>query len=135
MPRQGPRGLPRRLRGPSDPRHQTSRGARQTRGHSDKLPPPVFGAFRIDRGLFLAALPTGAPRNGAPLERAHKYYDLVLGGFVAVLLCSNLIGAGKTVLLNALRSAAVFSTVAGNGSDGTAASTISDTVSTVGITR
>jgi queuosine precursor transporter len=28
---------------------------------------------------------------------AYKYYDLVLGGFVTVLLCSNLIGAGKTV--------------------------------------
>ena len=27
----------------------------------------------------------------------YKYYDLVLGGFVTVLLCSNLIGAGKTV--------------------------------------
>ncbi len=30
---------------------------------------------------------------------AYKYYDLVVGGFVAVLLCSNLIGAGKTVSL------------------------------------
>lgn len=29
--------------------------------------------------------------------RTYKYYDLVLGAFVAVLLCSNLIGAGKTV--------------------------------------
>jgi uncharacterized integral membrane protein (TIGR00697 family) len=29
--------------------------------------------------------------------RAPKYYDLLLGGFVAVLLCSNLIGPGKTV--------------------------------------
>ena len=28
-----------------------------------------------------------------------KYYDLVLGGFVTVLLCSSLIGAGKTVSL------------------------------------
>jgi len=31
--------------------------------------------------------------------RAPKYYDLLLGGFVAVLLCSNLIGPGKTVRL------------------------------------
>ena len=30
---------------------------------------------------------------------AYKYYDLVLGGFVTVLLCSSLIGAGKTVRL------------------------------------
>ncbi|HKO95041.1 MAG TPA: queuosine precursor transporter [Polyangiaceae bacterium] len=28
---------------------------------------------------------------------APRYYDLLLGGFVAVLLCSNLIGPGKTV--------------------------------------
>jgi queuosine precursor transporter len=31
------------------------------------------------------------------LSRSYKYYDLILGGFVAVLLCSNLIGPGKTV--------------------------------------
>ncbi|HEY8943594.1 MAG TPA: queuosine precursor transporter [Polyangiaceae bacterium] len=31
------------------------------------------------------------------MGRSYKYYDLVLGGFVAVLLCSNLIGPGKTV--------------------------------------
>jgi uncharacterized integral membrane protein (TIGR00697 family) len=31
------------------------------------------------------------------LTRTPKYYDLILGGFVAVLLCSNLIGPGKTV--------------------------------------
>jgi queuosine precursor transporter len=29
----------------------------------------------------------------------YRYYDLLLGSFVAVLLCSNLIGAGKTVPL------------------------------------
>ena len=28
-------------------------------------------------------------------HRAYKYYDFLLAGFVAVLLCSNLIGAGK----------------------------------------
>ena len=31
------------------------------------------------------------------MTRTPKYYDLILGGFVAVLLCSNLIGPGKTV--------------------------------------
>ncbi len=31
------------------------------------------------------------------MNRTPKYYDLILGGFVAVLLCSNLIGPGKTV--------------------------------------
>ena len=34
-----------------------------------------------------------------PTSSGSRYYDLVLGGFVAVLLCSNLIGVGKTVLL------------------------------------
>jgi uncharacterized integral membrane protein (TIGR00697 family) len=29
--------------------------------------------------------------------RGYRYYDLVVGAFVAVLLCSNLIGPGKTV--------------------------------------
>jgi queuosine precursor transporter len=33
----------------------------------------------------------------AAIGRTYKYYDLVVAGFVAVLLCSNLIGAGKTV--------------------------------------
>lgn len=43
--------------------------------------------------------PAAAPGGATPTEsRApHKYYDLLLGGFVAVLLCSNLIGPGKTV--------------------------------------
>src|SRR5688572_13808834 len=38
---------------------------------------------------------------------AHKYYDLVLGGFVTVLLCSSLIGAGKTVSLELPFGAAI----------------------------
>ena len=29
----------------------------------------------------------------------HRYYDLILAGFVAVLLCSNLIGTAKTAVL------------------------------------
>ena len=32
-------------------------------------------------------------------HRHYKYYDLLLGGFVAVLLCSNLIGPGKACAL------------------------------------
>ncbi len=31
--------------------------------------------------------------------RHYRYYDLVMAGFVAVLLCSNLIGPGKTCML------------------------------------
>jgi queuosine precursor transporter len=38
--------------------------------------------------------PPEGPRGGL---RSPRYYDLLLGGFVAVLLCSNLIGPGKTV--------------------------------------
>lgn len=38
---------------------------------------------------------------------AYKYYDLVLGGFVTVLLCSSLIGAGKTVRLELPLGAAI----------------------------
>jgi uncharacterized integral membrane protein (TIGR00697 family) len=43
---------------------------------------------------------------GVPTPRAHdrhrhyRYYDLLLGGFVAVLLCSNLIGPGKACALS-----------------------------------
>jgi len=32
-------------------------------------------------------------------HRHYRYYDLLLGGFVAVLLCSNLIGPGKSCVL------------------------------------
>ena len=32
--------------------------------------------------------------------RSFRYYDLVMAGFVTVLLCSNLIGPGKTCVLN-----------------------------------
>ncbi len=31
--------------------------------------------------------------------RHYRYYDLVMAGFVTVLLCSNLIGPGKTCIL------------------------------------
>jgi uncharacterized integral membrane protein (TIGR00697 family) len=33
----------------------------------------------------------------APPARSYRYYDLVMAGFVTVLLCSNLIGPAKTV--------------------------------------
>jgi uncharacterized integral membrane protein (TIGR00697 family) len=39
-----------------------------------------------------------AEPSRAPLPpRTYRYYDLLLGGFVAILLCSNLIGASKFV--------------------------------------
>ena len=34
------------------------------------------------------------------MHRSFRYYDLILGAFVAVLLCSNLIGPAKVVQLN-----------------------------------
>ncbi len=38
-----------------------------------------------------------APAAEPELRPSFRYYDLMLGAFVAVLLCSNLIGAGKTI--------------------------------------
>lgn len=38
-----------------------------------------------------ATTPSTPPGRG----RTYRYYDLILGGFVAVLLCSNLVGAAK----------------------------------------
>src|SRR5436309_1441241 len=40
-------------------------------------------------------MPTG--QGSAHGARSFRYYDLLVGAFVAVLLCSNLIGPGKTV--------------------------------------
>jgi uncharacterized integral membrane protein (TIGR00697 family) len=44
-----------------------------------------------------AAASTATAR--ADRHRHYRYYDLLLGGFVAVLLCSNLIGPGKACAL------------------------------------
>ena len=33
------------------------------------------------------------------MRRSYRYYDLILGAFVAVLLCSNFIGAGKAATI------------------------------------
>ena len=41
-----------------------------------------------------------APASPPRAARSYRFYDLILGGFVAVLLCSNLIGPGKTVALD-----------------------------------
>jgi len=39
--------------------------------------------------------PSALKPSSAPPARSYKYYDLVLGAFVCVLLCSNLIGVRK----------------------------------------
>lgn len=57
---------------------------------------------------MLPPLPGARVING----RHYKYYDLVMAGFVTVLLCSNLIGPGKTCELALLGTAFTFS--AGN---------------------
>jgi uncharacterized integral membrane protein (TIGR00697 family) len=73
--------------------------------HNDKLASRAsIVSVRRARGPLLAALTDSGiphPPSKAPStkERGYRYYDIAVGGFVAVLLCSNLIGAGKTVLL------------------------------------
>lgn len=44
----------------------------------------------------------------APRRRSYKYLDLVTAMFVTVLLCSNLIGPGKSVLITVLGFPLVF---------------------------
>lgn len=43
---------------------------------------------------------TPSPSDGQNRHRHYKYYDLVMAGFVTVLLCSNLIGPGKSCAVN-----------------------------------
>ncbi len=38
-------------------------------------------------------------KAGAAPQRSYKYYDLVMAAFVAILLCSNLIGPAKAAQL------------------------------------
>ncbi|MBI4880179.1 MAG: queuosine precursor transporter [Planctomycetes bacterium] len=39
-------------------------------------------------------------QTSSPPRRAYRYYDFLMAGFVAVLLCSNLIGPGKSCALS-----------------------------------
>jgi uncharacterized integral membrane protein (TIGR00697 family) len=39
------------------------------------------------------------PSPAAPARRAYRYYDLVMAAFVTILLCSNMIGPGKSCLV------------------------------------
>src|SRR5436189_220890 len=45
----------------------------------------------------MVALPSEAAPS--PAARSYKYYDLILGAFVTILLCSNLIGAAKATVV------------------------------------
>jgi queuosine precursor transporter len=45
--------------------------------------------------------PTMATQSGAvPAARSYKYYDLILGAYVCVLLCANLIGPAKVSVVH-----------------------------------
>ncbi len=44
----------------------------------------------------------------APIPRAYRYYDLLMAAFVAVLLCSNMIGPGKSCRVLILGMPLVF---------------------------
>lgn len=56
-------------------------------------------------------LPSAAPAAPLPTDARHahfRYYDLVMAGFVTVLLCSNLIGPGKSCRVELLGFPLVF---------------------------
>jgi uncharacterized integral membrane protein (TIGR00697 family) len=56
--------------------------------------------------MNLAPLPEASPPH---IRRGYRYYDLVLGAFVTVLLCSNMIGPGKSCVVDLpLLGAVVF---------------------------
>jgi uncharacterized integral membrane protein (TIGR00697 family) len=77
----------------------TVSAARQDRGRGDKLAPGAFALLPAFEDILAAPIHTAVAQHPQTRERAYRYYDIALGGFVAVLLCSNLIGTGKTVLL------------------------------------
>ena len=77
-------------------RGSSAGGARQgQRRHTPELRRTRQGNTPSDKLRHVSVTPD-APRAQ---PRPQKYYDLLLGAFVAVLLCSNLIGPGKTVRL------------------------------------
>ena len=51
----------------------------------------------VTRGPRCAAMKTRAAAAGLEPRRTYQYYDLLLGAFVTVLLCSDMIGASKVV--------------------------------------
>src|SRR5262249_60267732 len=49
-----------------------------------------------------------APPALAKPHRSYKYYDMCMAGFVTVLLCSNLIGPGKSCVVHVFGATLVF---------------------------
>src|SRR5262249_44484535 len=66
---------------------------------------PAMKASALERPSIEAAHERG---------RHYRYYDLFLGGFVTLLLCSNLIGPGKSVMVRAALVATPLVFGAGN---------------------
>ncbi len=54
------------------------------------------------------APPASAPASTAAPRREYRYYDLLMAAFVTVLLCSNLIGPGKSCALRVFGTPVVF---------------------------
>lgn len=52
--------------------------------------------------------PTASAARAAARGRHYRYYDLIMAAFVTVLLCSNLIGAGKSCEVVVFGTAVVF---------------------------
>ncbi len=72
--------------------------------------PRAAGLLRVDPGVGLATgsgagIPEERPSSARPGRpdnppgRSYRYYDLIMAAFVAVLLCSNLIGPGKVCMV------------------------------------
>src|SRR6476620_4836195 len=49
-----------------------------------------------------------AKTDGEPASASYRYYDLIMVAFVTVLLCSNLIGPGKSCRIDILGGSLVF---------------------------
>lgn len=49
--------------------------------------------------MSTAFSPAPAPEPAPAPQRSYRYYDLIMAAFVCVLLCSNMIGAGKVAMI------------------------------------
>src|SRR5690348_7788703 len=67
------------------------RGQRRERHDASPRDPSRF--VSKEARSYIGAMPPAA--TTVPPMRSYKYYDMVMAGFVTVLLCSNIIGPGK----------------------------------------
>jgi queuosine precursor transporter len=68
---------------------------------------PLAGAIGEARGMERASA-AGDPRARSTPHPSFRHYDLLMAGFVTVLVCSNLIGPGKSCRIEILGRALVF---------------------------